>query len=66
MKNSNFAHSKCFIFQKMFIIKVIKYRHKKDEFLITVIPCTFLSVRKVPKETVAGENFYPSAPPLRE
>ncbi len=50
----------------MFINKVIKYRNKKDEFLIVVILCTFLSVRKVPKETVAREKFYPSTPSLRE
>ena len=55
---SSFTHSKCFIFQKMFINKVIKYRNKKDEFLIVVILYTFLSVRKVSKETVAGEKFY--------
>ena len=48
IRDSSFAHSKCFIFQKMFINKVIKYHNKKDEFLITVILCTFLSVRKVP------------------
>ena len=50
----------------MFIKKVIKYRNTKDEFLITDILCTFLSVRKVPKETVAGEKFHPSAPSFRE
>jgi len=50
----------------MFINKVNKYRNKKDEFFIAVILCTFLSVRKVPKETVAGEKFYPSVPSLWE